>query len=55
VSYTVGLRLDLIAAKARQLSDDYQRGKLWDGDLQRGLSEIQKQLNEAMQESRVDK
>lgn len=37
-------RLDLIAAKARQLADDYKGGNLWPGDLARGLNEIDTQI-----------
>ncbi len=38
-------RLELIAAKARQLADDYKAGSLWPGDLARGLGEIGEQLD----------
>lgn len=37
-------RLELIAAKARQLAMDLKEGKLWEGDLSRGMSEIHEQL-----------
>ena len=36
--------LSLVAAKARQLSEDLQNGKLWEGDLKKGLSEIRSQI-----------
>jgi len=39
--------LDLIAAKAAQLSNDIRRGALWDGDLHAGLDEIQNALRRA--------
>lgn len=55
MSDTVTMRLELIAAKARQLATDVKYGKLWPGDLSRGLSEIQEQLNEVMQDSRTDR
>jgi hypothetical protein len=37
-------RLALVAAKAKQLELDYRHGKLWEGDLDRGISEISEQL-----------
>ena len=42
---SIAARLDLIAAKAKQLAIDYRNGKLWDGDLSRGMCEIGQQLN----------
>lgn len=36
----VTLRLELIAAKAKQLATDNERGKLWPGELIRGLGEL---------------
>lgn len=36
--------LALIAAKAQQLATDYRNGKLWPGDLSRGLGEIQETI-----------
>jgi hypothetical protein len=38
------LRLQLVSAKARQLAQDLERGRLWDGELARGLREINEQL-----------
>lgn len=49
---SIAARLDLIAAKARQLALDYRNGKLWDGDLDRGKSEIYTQLQNIPQERR---
>ena len=51
----VSLRLDLIAAKARQLASDVRTGRLWEGDLARGLSEIREQLQQAEQSARSDR
>ena len=34
------LRLELIAAKAKQLASDLKNNKLWEGDIQSGVSEI---------------
>ncbi len=41
---SVSARLDLIAAKAKQLSLDYRNGRLWEGELNKGLGEIYSQL-----------
>lgn len=38
------MRLEVIAAKAKQLAYDVKHGKLWEGDLARGLSDIHEQL-----------
>lgn len=38
------MRLDVIAAKAKQLAYDCRYGKLWEGDLARGLSEMHEQM-----------
>jgi hypothetical protein len=40
----IAARLDLIAAKAKILSEQYKNNKLWDGDLERGLEEIGREL-----------
>jgi hypothetical protein len=48
------LRLELIAAKAKQLAVDLEHGKLWPGDLSRGLQEISEQLSRVQQDSRTD-
>jgi len=45
-------RLDLVAAKAKQLADDLRRGRLWEGDLDRGISEIIEQAKLASAEVR---
>jgi hypothetical protein len=49
------LRLELIAAKAKQLATDSERGKLWPGDLSRGLREIAEQLEKVQQGARNDR
>lgn len=43
------MRLELIAAKARQMAQDV--GRMWPGDLEAGLAEIRKQLD-ALERSR---
>lgn len=43
----VAMYLDLIAAKAKQLAEDCRRGRLWDGELERGLGEIQSAIQRA--------
>lgn len=43
-------RLELIAAKAKQLAEDYK--KLWPGDLTLGLNEIEKQIRMIRSEKR---
>ena len=52
---TISLRLDLISAKAKQLSNDVKEHKLWEGQLSKGLSEIQEQLSIVQQEARTDR
>ena len=42
---SIAARLELIAAKAKQLAMDYRNGRLWEGDLAKGKSEIGEQLN----------
>ncbi len=43
-SETNALYLELVAAKAKQLAHDVKNGKLWPGDLNKGLSEIWENL-----------
>jgi len=50
----VEVNLRLIAAKAEQLAMKYAQGKLWEGDLQSGLDEIYRALDEARQSARTD-
>jgi hypothetical protein len=40
----VAARLDLIAAKARILAEQYKNNQHWDGDLRRGLDEIEREI-----------
>lgn len=47
-------RLELIAAKAKILVNDYRFGKLWDGDLSRGLEELKKEIDKISKESGQD-
>ena len=44
-------RLELIAAKAKQLAEDLKHGKLWPGDLAKGAGEIGEQLDHVIKES----
>jgi hypothetical protein len=52
VDESIAARLDLIAAKAKQLALDYRNGRLWEGDLDRGLGEIRQQLHSIPREQR---
>jgi hypothetical protein len=49
---SIAIRLELIAAKAKVLASDYKNGKLWEGDLNRGLGEISEQLGLIPREKR---
>jgi len=49
------MTLKLIAAKAEKLAFDIEMGRLWGGDLSRGIGEIQTQLNDVMQTARDDR
>lgn len=49
------MALKLIAAKAERLAYDLENRRLWEGDLSRGISEIQAQLNDVLQETRTDR
>lgn len=40
----VAARLGLIAAKAKILSEEYKNNKLWDGDLNKKLGEIESEI-----------
>jgi hypothetical protein len=40
------VRLELVAAKAKQLAEDLKNGRLWEGDLSRGIREIHEQLSQ---------
>lgn len=52
-SETAAMRLDLIAAKAKQLADDTRNGRLWGGELSEGIGEIAKQLDALRSDDRV--
>jgi hypothetical protein len=41
------LALKLVAAKAQKLAHDLEKGRLWDGDLSRGIAEIAAALEDA--------
>jgi hypothetical protein len=51
----VSMRLELIAAKAKQLASDVKNHKLWEGDLQKGICELQEQLTQVSNEARTDR
>lgn len=40
----IAARLDLIAAKAKILSEQYKNNQLWDGDLSKQLGEIENEI-----------
>lgn len=46
------VRLELIAAKARQLAEDYKRGRLYRDELEIGLREVACQLQLAQEDAR---
>ncbi len=50
----IAARLDLIAARARILAADYRGSKLWEGELTKGLNEIQAEVDAAKRDSRED-
>lgn len=41
----ISARLDLIAAKARILAEQYRNNSMWDDDLNQGLSQIEKEIS----------
>jgi hypothetical protein len=51
----VASRLDLIAAKARILAADYRGSKLWEGELTKGLNEIQAEVDAVKRDSQEDR
>ena len=51
----IATRLELIASKAKILAMEYKNGKLWPGELSKGLQELQEQLSKALQETRTDR
>lgn len=46
------MRLQLIAAKAKQLASDLEGNRLWAGQLDEGLSEIRQQLSQLAERGR---
>ncbi len=48
----VTMRLELIAAKAKQLASDEENGRLWEGDLSRGLSDLLRYVQQAQSDAR---
>lgn len=49
----VAMRLDLIAARAAQLASDVRSGRLWGGDLSKGLQDIHEQMRHLGSDPRV--
>lgn len=47
--------LDLMAAQAKTLSRDVRDGRLWNGDLNKGLREIREALDKAQNAARDDR
>lgn len=45
--------LELVAAKAKQLAEDYKQGRLWEGELSSGLNEIIQTIHKI--ETRTDR
>lgn len=45
-------RLELAAAKAKQLAEDLKHGRLWEGDLSRGINEVIEQLQQASRDAK---
>ena len=45
------MRVELIAAKAKQLAHDVKNGRLWEGELSSGLGEISQQLQITLREA----
>jgi len=46
----VASRLDLVAAKARILAEDDKNNSVWEGDLARGLSQIESEVRAIQRE-----
>ena len=46
----IAARLDLIAAKARILAEQYKANKMWDGDLTQGLDTILSEISNIKRE-----
>lgn len=44
---TALLALKAVAAKAAKLADDLEHGRLWEGDLSKGIDSIQSDLRDA--------
>jgi len=40
-------RLEIISAKAKLLAEKYKNNQLWDGELSKGLDEIQSEISYA--------
>jgi hypothetical protein len=51
-SSLVQIRLELIAAKAKQLAADNGNNRIWPDDLVKGLNEVQEQLTLAIREAK---
>jgi len=51
----VAVYLDLISARAKALAYEARNGKLWEGELQKGLSEIESAIKNASHAARTDR
>lgn len=46
----VAARLELIAAKAKVMAADYKDGRMWDGDLSKGLDDLLREITHVRNE-----
>lgn len=46
----VAARLELIAAKAKVMAADYKNGRMWDGELSKGLDDLLREITHARNE-----
>lgn len=51
VDQVITARLEMIAAKARILAENYKNNKMWGGDLQDGLNVLQHEIQMIRNES----
>jgi hypothetical protein len=51
----IATRLELIAAKAKALAMDFKNGKLWEGELSKGIADIRHELEKVSSDARTDR
>ena len=51
----IATRLELIATKAKVLAADFKNGKLWEGELNKGIGEIRRELEKVSSDARTDR